>query len=82
MASNDDQQMHSDRMYSVHRLFFAQKGVLVNDMGGYYRRGKSHDLNTKLRVAATYIDHMDRADGARPNIDHVRKECKVSWAFD
>ena len=81
MASNNDQQVSNNRMHAVHRLFFAQKGVSVNDVGGYYRRGKSHELNTKLRVAATYIDHQDRAGGARPNIDHVRKECKVSWAF-
>ena len=40
------------------RLYFAdQHAVLVNSNGGFYQRGKSYAMETKLFVAAKYLDH-------------------------
>ena len=66
-------------MYELHRLYFAQANVEVNQNGGYYQRGTSYPIQTKLKVAATYLEHKERLLGSRPNISLVARECNVGW---
>ena len=68
-------------MYELHRLYFAQANVEVNQNGGYYQRGTSYPIHTKLKVAATYLEHKERLLGSRPNISLVARECNVGWHF-
>ena len=66
----------------LHQLYFAScHGVLVNNNGGYYQRGKSYGLEVKLFVAAKYLDHKERLGGLRPVLTKVASECRVDWSF-
>ena len=38
-------------------------------------------METKLRVAALYIDARDKCDGARPSINAIAKESGVGWHY-
>ena len=41
----------------LQKLYFASShGVLINDNGGYYQRGKTYGLEMKLFVAAKYLE--------------------------
>ena len=61
----------------LHRLYLSEKGIKLNDNGGFYRRGKSYGVEKKLRVTAAYIDAKDKLDGLRPSINAVTKDCGV-----
>ena len=65
----------------LHRLYLSEKGIKLNVNDGFYRRGKSYGVETKLRVAAAYIDARDKIDGLRPSINAVAKDCGVGWHF-
>ena len=44
-------------MSELQKLYFASShGVLINDTGGYYQRGKTYGLEMKLFVAAKYLE--------------------------
>jgi hypothetical protein len=46
---------HNDKL---NQLYFAGRhGVLVNSNDGFYQRGKSYGMDTKLFVASKYLDH-------------------------
>ena len=70
-------------MYDMHRLFFINRDIAVNQNGGFYQRGKSYSMEIKLRVAATYLDakekSIDAGLGPRPVISRVASECGVGW---
>ncbi len=69
-------------MNELHQLYFASRhGILVSNNGGYYQRGKSYGLDTKLFVAAKYLDHKERLGGLRPVVTKVAAECHVGWDF-
>ncbi|KAL7543278.1 hypothetical protein ACHAWF_009668 [Thalassiosira exigua] len=68
-------------MHDVHRLWFAEQGIACNNNGGFYKRGFSYGIETKLFVAATYADARDQGDGIRPNLSQVARECNVGWHF-
>ena len=38
-------------------------------------------VETKLRVAAAYVDAREKLDGLRPSINVVAKDCGVEWHF-
>ena len=40
----------------LHRLYLSEQGIKLNNNGGFYRRCKSYDVETTLRVAAAYVD--------------------------
>jgi hypothetical protein len=62
-------------------LFFAQRhGALLNEKGGYYRRGKQYGMEKKLTVADTYL-HYQLLDVGRPSILNIASEHKISWKF-
>ena len=44
----------------LHRFYLAQRGVKLNSNGGFYRRGKNYGIETKLRVAAAYVDAREK----------------------
>ena len=52
-------------MHDVHRLWFAEQGIACNNNGGFYKRGFSYGIETKLFVAATYDDARDQGGGIR-----------------
>ena len=59
----------------LQQLYFASRhGVLINDNGGYYQRGKTYGLEVKLFVAAKYLDHKERHGGLRPVLTKVAAE--------
>ena len=63
----------------LQQLYFASRhGVLVNDNGGYYQRGKSYGMEVKLFVAAKYLDHKERRGGLRPVVMKVAAECRFA----
>ena len=69
-------------MNELQQLYFASRhGVLVNDNGGYYQRGKSYGMEVKLFVAAKYLDHKERRGGLRPVVTKVAAECRVERHF-
>ncbi|KAL7545645.1 hypothetical protein ACHAWF_009010 [Thalassiosira exigua] len=68
-------------MHDVHRLWFAQEGIAQNQNGGFYKRGTAYGIETKLSVAATYLDAQDKANGLRPNLSKVARDCDVGWHF-
>ena len=39
--------------------FAASHGVLMNSNGGFYLRGKSYGMDTKLLVATKYLEHTE-----------------------
>lgn len=69
--------MTERRRSNRHRLQLAERGVGLNDNGGFYRRGKICGIETKLRVAAAYNDTRDNGDGQRESIDTIAKDCGV-----
>ena len=77
--------MSTDTMHDIHRLYFIEHGINKNQNGGYYQRGTSYGIETKLRVAATYLDAQEESisagKGPRPSINQVAKECQVGWHF-
>ena len=74
--------MAGDDINEVHRLYFANKhAVLVNSNGGFYQRGKSYGMETKLFVAAKYLDHKEMWGGLRPILSRIAAECHVGWDF-
>ena len=46
----------------LHRLYLSEKGIKLNVNDGFYRRGKSYGVETKLRVAAADVDSQDKHD--------------------
>ena len=72
-------------MHDMHRLCFINRGIAVNQNGRFYQRGKSYGMETKLLVAATYLDakekSIDAGFGPRPVISRVASECGVGWHF-
>lgn len=58
-----------------------EQGIAQNQNGGYYQRGKSYGIETKLRVAATYLDGAEQSPHARPNISQIARDCNVGWHF-
>ena len=65
-------------MDELQQLYFASRhGVLINDNGGYYQRGKTYGLEVKLLVAAKYLYHKERHGGLRPVLTKVAAECRV-----
>ncbi len=63
------------------QLSFAQRhGALLNEWGGYYRRGKYYGMETKPAIAETYLNY-EQLDGGRPSISKIASEHKVSRDF-
>ena len=77
--------MSNNTMYDIHRLFFINRDIAVNQNGEFYQRGQSYSMEIKLRVAATYLDakekSIDAGFGPRPVISRVASECGVGWHF-
>ena len=74
--------MAGDHVNELHQLYFAGRhGFLVNSNDGFYQRGKSYGMETKLFVAAKYLDHKERLGGLRPVLTKVAAECHVGWDF-
>ena len=74
--------MAGEHVKELHKLYFAGRhGVLVNSNDGFYQRGKSYGMETKLIVAAKYFDHKERLGGLRPVLRKVAAECQVGWDF-
>lgn len=71
--------MSINHMYEIHRLYFQERGVEVNQYGGYYRRGQSYPIEKKIEVAATYLEYVESS--ALPNISAIAGECQVGWHF-
>ncbi len=66
----------------LHWLYFAtQHAVLVNSNGGFYQRQKSYGMETKLFVAAKYLDHKEMRGELRPILSRIAAECRVGWDF-
>ena len=53
---------------------------MLNERGGYYRRGKQYGMEKKLAVASTYL-HCELLDVRRRSISKIASEHKVSWKF-
>ena len=52
--------MAGEHVNELHQLYFAGRhGFLVNSNDGFYQRGKSYGMETKLFVAAKYLDHKE-----------------------
>ena len=49
----------------------------MNSNGGFYLRGKSYGMDTKLLVATKYLEHSARLGGSRPILLEVAAECHV-----
>jgi transposase len=74
--------MEGGDINELHRLYFAdQHNVLVNSNGGFYQRGKSYGMETKLFVAAKYLDHKEMRGELRPILSRIAAECRVGWDF-
>jgi len=74
--------MAGEHVNELHQLYFAGcHGFLVNSNAGFYQRGKSYGMETKLFVAAKYLDHKERLGGLRPVLTKVAAECHVGWDF-
>jgi hypothetical protein len=70
---------HNDKL---NQLYFAGRhGVLVNSNYGFYQQEKSYGMDTKLFVAAKYLDHKERLGGLRPALRKVAAECRVGKDF-
>ena len=74
--------MAGEHVNELHQLYFAGRhGFLVNSNDGFYQRGKSYGMETKLFVAAKYLDHKERLGGLRPVLTKVAAECHVGRDF-
>jgi hypothetical protein len=74
MVGDDDNELHW--------LYFAgQHGVLVNQNDGFYQHRKSYGMETKLFVAAKYLNHKERFGGLRPVLTKVAAKCHVGRDF-
>ena len=74
--------MAGEHVNELHQLYFAGRhGFLVNSNDGIYQRGKSYGMETKLFVAARYLDHKERLGGLSPVLTKVAAECHVGWDF-
>jgi hypothetical protein len=74
--------MVGDHTNELHQLYFASRqGVLVNSNDGFYQRGKSYGMDTKLFVAAKYLNHKERFGGLRPVLMKVAAECRFGRDF-
>ncbi len=74
--------MAREHVNKLHQLYFAgHHGFLVNSNDGFYQRGKSYVMETKLFVAAKCLDHKERLGGLRPVLMKVTAECHVGWDF-
>ena len=74
--------MAGEHVNELYQLYFAGRhGFLVNSNDGFYQRGKSYGMETKLFVAAKYLDHKERLGGLRPVLTKVAAECHVGWDF-
>ena len=70
-----------DQGVELDQLSFAQRhGALLNEWGGYYRRGKQYGMEKKLAIAETYLNY-EQLDGGRPSISKIFSEHKVSRKF-
>ena len=50
--------MAGNHVNELHQLYFAGgHSVLVNSNDDFYQRRKSYEIETKLFVAAKYLDH-------------------------
>ena len=77
--------MSSNAMHEIHQLFSTERGILINQHGGYYQRGKSYAVNKKMPVAATYLDAREKSIAVGPDknikISQVSHECGVGWHY-
>ena len=52
-------------------LYLAKRGVKLNNNGGFCQRGKSYGMETKLWVAAAYVNSRDKRDSMRHSADFI-----------
>ena len=61
--------------------FSQEQGSSLNSSGGFYQRGKSYGMETKLFVAATYLDCQERCNGKHLSIRKIASHCRVGKDF-
>jgi hypothetical protein len=64
-----------------HQNFAARHGILMNSDDGFYQHRKSYGMDTKLFIAARYLEHNARLGGSRPVLMEVAAECRVGKDF-
>ena len=61
--------------------FVSLEGYDRNQYNGTYVNGRAYAHGKKVEVALAYAKAKRANGGARPSINAVAKECKVSWYF-
>ena len=63
----------------LHRLYLAKKGVILIDNDGFSQRVKRYGVETKLNVAAAYVDARDKLDRLLTSIDQRLDQRLRRW---